>query len=72
MIPPVTVVELARKELENNCLKTEDHRPEDKDLNRLNEIRMETQGPNTSSLPNDKENSSTKHTITMVRLGGKH
>ena len=47
MISPVTVVELARRELENNCLKTEEHRPEYKDLNRLNEIRMETQGPNT-------------------------
>lgn len=72
MIPPVTVVELARKELENNYLKTEEHRPEYKDLTRLNEIRMKTRGPNTGSLPNPKENNSTKSTITMVRLPGKH
>lgn len=73
MIPPVTVVELARKEkLENNYLKTEEHRPEYKDLTSLNEIRMKTQGPNTGSLPNPKENNSIKSTITMVRLPGKY
>lgn len=41
MIPPEMAVGLERRELENNCLKTEEHRPEYQGLNRLKEIRME-------------------------------
>lgn len=49
--------------LENNCLKSEEHRLEYKDSNRLKEIRMEIR-TNISSMTNPEKRHSTRSTIT--------
>lgn len=64
MIPPEMAVGLERREVENNCLMTAEHRPGYKDLNRLKEIRMEVWRPNTSSLTKPENSHSTRSTIT--------
>lgn len=60
-MPPEMVVGLQRVKLENNCLRTEEHRLEYKDLNRLKEIRMEIGRPTASSLTNPERHQKHQH-----------
>lgn len=63
-MPPEMVVGMERTGVENNCLKSEEHKPECKDLNRLKEIRMGIGRPNASSLTGPGKSLSTVTVFT--------